>query len=347
MPSPDPTYANMQGLSPPYFGQQPQMLTPGSTGSSVRSMSAYVPSPPGASPNALTGTPGRPETYSYGGGGAVDSRRKINAYGSVAGGEQLWLTTPRGTISSTPAIAEYSPRQSIQRAQQNLQQQARPYSNGQAQNDLHQQQFGSMPRNPRTQQQQQQQQAPPPPPQYGVQNPQLGYSAGRQFAARPQIPPQVPMSVGADPRQVNGAYPVRNAPMPLYARQGVQPQQSPQNQSRELDALRYSLQPDQGVAQPQRQSGGGGGGPLYQRPSLAGNSLHSSGEDVNNHYGDLFRDINLSFSLNEFPHADSLLSSRDGNPALSVGMSGTPFSNTISRPSSTAPNAKLEEDQWY
>jgi len=382
MPSPDTSYGSIQALGSPYYSQQG---TPNGSTSTARSMATFTLSPPGSAVSFSGGL--RSDAFNgYGGNTAVDARRKINAYGQ--GTEQLWIAEQnRPRVAGTaggPAIAEYSPRQSIQRAQmgnlgglqqQHPQAQNRTYPSQQG----HLQpptdpQFGQMQRNARQQQQQQQQQVPP---QYAP-SPQM-YNPGQQgrpYGGRPlqQMQPQGPPMPMQGMQGQNGPFPNNAAfagrgsssaaPMPLYARQGpsnssqnMSQHTSPQNQQREMDALRYL--PNQQQQQQQDPSNGAmrhvpsaaGGGSLYQRSPISGlnNSLRGPGDDVS----DLFRDINLSFSLNDFAHhhSDSLLSvntTREATPAI-PGLSGTPFSGTISRPSSTAPNnsAKIDEEQWF
>lgn len=370
MPSPDTSYGSIPS---PYYSQQG---TPNGSTSTARSMATFTLSPPGSAANFSSGGL-RPDTFNgYGGNTAIDARRKINAYGQ--GTEQLWIAEqnrPRvAGAPGGPVIAEYSPRQSIQRAQmgnmggmpqqQQQQPQNRSYPQSQQGQPPMDPQFGQMQRNARQQQQSQPQLSQQAPPQYAP-SPQM-YNPGqaRPYGGRPpqQMAPQGPQSMQG------GQYPPNNAAftgrgstaMPLYARPGpthnpsLSQHASPQNQHREMDALRY-LQPQDPSAGSMRHgsipsnSANNGSGALYQRSPLGGlnSSLHGPADDVS----DLFRDININFSLGDFNHhSDSLLSvgtTREATPAI-PGLNGTPFSGAISRPSSTAPNsAKLDEEQWF
>lgn len=386
MPSPDTSYGSIPALSSPYYSQQG---TPNGSTSTARSMATFTLSPPGSAANFSGGL--RPDTFNgYGGNTAIDARRKINAYGQ--GTEQLWIAEQnRPRVAGTavgPAIAEYSPRQSIQRAQmgnlgglQQQQQQQQPQNRTYPSSQQgHQQppmdpQFSQMQRNARQQQQQQQPQlSQQVPPQYAP-SPQM-YNPGQQarpYGGRPlqQMPPQGPPMQGMQ----NGPFPTNNnnnnnaafggrgsSAMPLYARQGpstnnpnLSQHTSPQNQQREMDALRYLPQDpshnnNNNGAMRHGSNPSGAGGPLYQRSPMSGlnGSLHGPADDVS----DLFRDINLNFSLSDFNHhSDSLLSvntTREATPSI-PGLTGAPFSGTISRPSSAAPNgsAKIDEEQWF
>lgn len=318
------------------------------------------------------------EGYSYG-SMSVDARRKVNAYGNTVGVEPPWRTDfdparPRGISGSAGPIAEYSPRQGIQRAMgagRAYPSTVPPPPPQQAHDQTHLQ-YGVAPRTMnRSQayamaQQQQQQQLPPP----------QGYSPHaypRQFNNRPPQPLPAPVPLQHqqhqqyDARQYGGAggaggsYPPprSTSSMPLYARQSGGNNNytsSPQLQSHEMDVSRFPLggsdssvgagpntySQQQGLYQqrsslPDRSGGGGGvGGSLG-----VGGDMHG--------FNDIMRDIDASLRLSEYtlPAADN------GGGGVN-GLTNTSFSTTISRPESDRagananPASSTQDDQkWY
>lgn len=357
-------YGAMRDSSSSYGATNP------SSGSSSRSMNTYSTGSPHSTGLVGPGGPGGPanrgEGYSYG-TVPVDARRKVNAFGSSVGVEPPWRTDfdparPRGVSGNLVPVAEYSPRQGIQRAM--LTNRAYPSTVPPPQQQMHDQHlpYGAAPRMSRSQAYAMAQQQAPPPQQ---QQPYAPNAYPRHFNNRqPQAMPVPPPP--HDPRQqFGGTYPPprSTASTPLYARQGSF-NTSPQMQPRELDGGRYSM------GGPSEQAGGSyGSQSMYQqqrglpeRNSNAGG--HGIGSDVHG-YNDILRDIDVSLRLSDYgmpdgnygggPSRDSIGSNGGGGGA--PGLSNTAFSTTITRPTSLerdrvnsgSINSNTHDDQqkWY